>query len=157
MARRLTFLILLAALLASGCGSSTSSPNAKLVAQADPICRQINDRVAAVNKSLGPVRNLRGAQTLHQIAQVGIGLATFEHQAVAQLSALKAPSSLSKDWQTLLSGMQQLANYTAQLAIEAKAKNATLGEETVAKSRTLQSQLVAVATNAGFQYCGRLR
>ena len=153
MARRLSFLILLSALLL-GCGGS--SPNAKLIAQADPICKRVNVRVATANAALGNAKTIRGARTLQLVAQTGLGLATYEHQAVAQLSALKAPSSLAKDWQTLLSGMQQGANYTAQLAIEAKAKNATLGEETIAKSRELQKQLIAIATHDGFQHCGRL-
>ncbi|HWJ49431.1 MAG TPA: hypothetical protein VNR42_00330 [Solirubrobacteraceae bacterium] len=154
MSRRLSYLILLTALFA-GCGSS-SSPNAKLIAQADPICKQMNARVAAANASLGHVTNLRSAHTMQEVARAGLGLAIYEHQVVAKLSALKAPSSLSKDWQTLLSGMQQVANYTAQLAIEAKAKNAKLGEETIAQSRAVQKQLIAIATHDGFQHCGRL-
>ncbi len=155
MARRLSYLVILAALFAGCGGGSGSSPNAKLIAQADPICKQMNARVAAANAALGHVTNLRGAHTLQKVAQTGLGLATYEHQVVADLSALKAPSSLSKDWQTLLSGMQQLANYTAQLAVEAKAKNAKLGEETIAKSHELQKQLIAIATHDGFQHCGR--
>jgi hypothetical protein len=153
MARRLSYLILLTALL-TGCGSS--SPNAKLIAQADPICKQVNARVAATNAALGHVTNLRGAHTLSEVAQTGPGLATYEHQGVTRLSALKAPTSLSNDWQTLLAGLQQLANYTGQLAIEAGAKNAKLGEETIAQSRKLQKQLIAIATHDGFQHCGRL-
>lgn len=154
MARRLSFLVVLTVLFVGGCGGS--SPNANLIAQADPICKQVNARVAAANAALGHVTSLQGAKTLQQVAQAGIGLANYEHHAVAQLSALKAPSSLSKDWQTLLSGMQQLANYTAQIAIEAGAKNATLGDETIAKSRELHKTLIAIATHDGFQHCGRL-
>ncbi len=153
MAHRLSFLVLLAALLV-GCGSS--SPNAKLIAQADPICKRVNARVASANAALGNVKTIRGAHTLQLVAQTGIALAEYEHHAVAQLSALKAPSSVAKDWKTLLSGMQQEANYTAQLAIEAKAKNAALGEETIAQSRALQKKLIAIATHDGFQHCGRL-
>jgi hypothetical protein len=153
MARRLSYLILLTALFA-GCGGS--SPNAKLIAQADPICKQVNARVAAANAALGHASTLRGARTLQEVARTGTGLAIYEHQAVTKLSALTVPSSLAKDWQTLLSGMQQLANYTGQLAVEAKAKNAKLGEETIAQSRALQKQLIAIATHDGFQHCGRL-
>ncbi len=155
MARRLSYLILLTALFA-GCGGGSGSPNAKLIAQADPICKQVNTRVAAENSALGHATNLRGAHTLQVVAQTGLGLATYEHQAIAKLSALKAPSSLSKDWQTLLEGMQQLANYTAQLAVEAKAKNAQLGEETIARSRELRKQLIAIAARDGFEHCGRV-
>jgi hypothetical protein len=153
MARRLSFLIVLTALLASGCGNSQK---AKLIAQADPICKQVNTRRAAANAALGNVANLKSARTLSQVARMAAGIASFEHQAVVQLSALQAPSSLSQDWQTLLSGLQQLADNTIRLGAQAKAKNAKGGEKIITESRQIQKQLIALATHDHFRHCGRL-
>jgi hypothetical protein len=153
MARRFSFLIVLVALLAGGCGQSEKD---KLIAQADPICKQVNARRASANASLGNVTTLRGKGTLAGVAKTALPLATYQHEAVAKLTALKVPSSIAKDWQTMLSGLQQLANYTAQLGLVAKANKPAFGEKLIATSRELQKQLIALAKRDGFQHCGRL-
>ncbi len=154
MARRLSFIVLLIALFVGGCGGQSAKD--KLIAQADPICKQVNERRAAANASLGNVTTLGGKGTLAKVAQTAPALSRFQHEAVAKLSALKAPSSMSKDWQTMLKGLQQLANYTAQIGFVAKAKKAAFGEKLIATSRELQKQLIALAKRDGFQHCGRL-
>ncbi|HEX5853102.1 MAG TPA: hypothetical protein VFY36_08415 [Solirubrobacteraceae bacterium] len=153
MARRLSFLVVLAALFAGGCGQSEKD---KLIAQADPICKQVNERRAAANAALGNVTNLSGKGTLAAVARSAPALAANQHEAVAKLTALKAPSSVSKDWGTMLSGLQQLANYTAQLGLVAGAKKPQIGEKLIATSRQLQKKLIALAKQDGFQHCGRL-
>lgn len=153
MARGFTLIAVLVVLTASGCGSSEKD---KLIAKADPICQQTNARIAAANASLQGANNLSDPQTVQKVAQTGLSLAGEEHKAVAKLTALKAPSSLSKDWKVILLGLQTLANNTAQLAIEAKAKNVQLGEETIRRNREIQKLLIKIAEHDGFKHCGRL-
>jgi len=159
--RFLVALITLPALLCVGCGGSASNSKettarAQLIAQADPICKQTNVKRLTINKTIGEVRTLAGARTLRTIARAMPGLAANEHQAVARLRTLTAPPSLSKDWQEILAGMQQLANNTGKLGVYARSKNVKGLEKVLASSQQLRLQLINVGTRDGFAHCGRL-
>lgn len=151
---RLAPLALVIAILAAGCGNSSNTGAAKLVAEADPICKQVSAERTAANTA---VSNAKGSttKTLQALARVAPPVAVDEHQAIARLRSLKAPSSLSTDWQKLLSGMEQLANDATAIGNDAKAGKYTDITALTASGRKLREQLTAIATRDGFTYCGR--
>jgi hypothetical protein len=150
---RFTLLIATASIVATGCGSQGVS-RASLVAQADPICKQVAAKRAAANATV-PSSLTTIAQELPALARVAPGVAADERQAVARLRTLKAPASLARDWQTLLAGIEQLANDTAQLGADAKAGDFNTAHALVRRARHLREALTVVAERDGFAYCGR--
>jgi hypothetical protein len=142
------------AIAAAGCGSSGGSARAQLVAQADPVCKQVAAQRLAANTAVGKV-GTSTAKTLQALARLAPAVAVDEHQAVARLRALKAPSSLADDWQLLLTGMQQLADDTTRIAADSKAKNYKEVEAITSSGRRLRQQLTVIAARDGFSYCGR--
>jgi hypothetical protein len=152
---RLAPVLILLAIAAAGCGGSGSAPTRQsFVAQADPICRQVsivrNSANAAVNKASPST-----AKELTVLARVAPSVAADEQQAIAKLRTLTPPSSLSGDWHTLLTGMQQLAGDAGQIATGAKVRNFTEVKSITDSGRQLRQQLTAIATRDGFAYCGR--
>lgn len=143
----------LLALVLAGCGSGGASQakNARqLVAQADPICEKIaKEREAANNKLHG-----KSLSTLAALARIAPPIATAEHQAVARLRTIKAPPSVTSDWNELLAGMELLANDTAKMAVEAK-RNDLKGVEALDTSgHQVRERLSTIASRNGFKYCG---
>jgi hypothetical protein len=182
MSSKLSLIVALAALAASGCGggdtntaSSTSASTAtattntsansatadegsakrQLIATADPICEAMNARTAAASAVFNGAGNLTDPQTVKKVAHTGLALANEQHGVVAQLSALKAPPSLAQHWKILLEALQVVANYTAQLGLEAKTKNIAIGEETIRKTHETRRLLKSIAQQDGFRHCGR--
>jgi hypothetical protein len=148
-----TFVIAALTVLAAGCGaSSTSNPKAKLIAQADAICKPLNARRKAANKQVGAVTS---AATLPKVAQIAPLLAAFERNAVAELRKLSAPATLAENWRKIVAGLQQLADNTAQLGVYAKASNLKEVEGVIHKSQQKERELITIATTAGFAHCGR--
>jgi hypothetical protein len=156
---RLVPVALVLAIAAAGCGSSSngSSSNtskAKLVAQADPICKQVSVERTAANSAVQNVASST-SKTLQVLARVAPPVAVDEHHAIVRLRALEAPASLASDWQKLLTGMEQLANDAAATGTDAKAGNYKDVTSITASGRKLREQLAAIATRDGFTYCGR--
>ncbi|MGO9762069.1 MAG: hypothetical protein ACLP1Q_12510 [Solirubrobacteraceae bacterium] len=157
--RLVLVLVALAALAVSGCGSQAAAPRARLVAQADPICKQVNAKRTAADAAMDNATALTGPQgskVLKYIARTASSLAAYELQAVDRLRALKAPASMAHEWQEMLTGLQQLANDTAQLGIYSASKNVKAGEKLLASSRQIRLRLIAIAARNGFAHCGRL-
>ena len=80
---RAAVLIAMAMTLAAGCGSQGAT-RAGLVAQADPICKQIAQRRAAANATV-PSSLTTISQELPALAKVAPGVASYEQHAVARL------------------------------------------------------------------------
>jgi hypothetical protein len=148
------------ALALAGCGSSDSgnstgtvdSAAAKhLVAEADPICKQIAVKREAANASLHGTSK----STLEKLAQLAPKVSVTEHQAVARLRTLTPPSALADDWRQILTGIEKLANDTTQIGVDAKADNLSKVEALTASGRTLREHLSTIAARDGFAYCGR--
>ena len=155
--RRRLLLLPLVGLLAAGCGSSQhlTPAQSKLVAEADPICASASARRAQANARLHGVTSLSNPQTLQVLASTASGVAAYESAAVTKLRKLSAPPSYAKEWQTMLTGLQQLANDTAQLGVYAKAKNVAAAERLDDGTQSVRSQLLAIASRDGFKSCGR--
>jgi hypothetical protein len=151
---RLAALAATAAILVAGCGGSSSPTRSPLVAQADPICKQISVERTAANRELQKVGSSTTKQ-LQVLARVAPGVAADEQRAVARLRTLKAPSSLAGDWQVLLGGMGELADDAAQIGLDAKAKNLKGVQSLTSNGRAVRQRLTAIADRDGFVYCGR--
>jgi hypothetical protein len=154
---RLAVLAVLMSIAAAGCGGGSSSgggSKAQLVAQADSICKPVAVQRATANTAVGKV-SVSTTKELQLLARLAPPIALVEHSAVARLDVLKAPSSLSRDWQVLLSGIKQLADDTSAIATDAQAKNLKAVESITTSARTLREQLTTIATRDGFTYCGR--
>jgi hypothetical protein len=149
-------LAMLAALAVAGCGGAGSKTltRAELVAHADPVCKQVSTRRTAANEELSKA-GATSAKGLRLLARVAPGIATYEHQAVDQLRALKAPATLTSDWQQLLAGMQTLADDAAQIGVEAKADKLKKVESITSSGRSVREKLTTIASRDGFAYCGR--
>jgi hypothetical protein len=147
-------LVILSALAAAGCGSQQANGHTQLVAQADPICKQVAAKRSAANSAL-PSSLVAPKQTLQVLARVAPGVAAYEHDAVRRLRALSPPASLAQDWQEMLAGMQRLANDTSTIGYDAKAKKFDKAHQVVVSGRKLQERLNVIATRDGFAYCGR--
>ena len=146
----------IAMLSALGCGSSqtTGGGSSTLIAQADPICRQVAARRAAANAALRESRPST-AKSLLVLAHIAPNVAVYEHQAIDRLSSLKPPAALSSDWQQMLAGMQKLADYAARLGPYARSHNVKGIRALDADGKRIREQLTVIATRDGFTYCGR--
>jgi hypothetical protein len=150
----------LAAVLIAGCGSGASTPNVpapqrKLIAEADPICASASAKRAEANSRLGSVTSYSNPKTLATIAETAPGVGKYESEAVSKLRALSAPASIASEWQTMLSGLEQLAKATTQLGVYAKQKNVAGAEGLISSTKATREQLLAIATRDGFASCGR--
>jgi hypothetical protein len=153
---RLAPMVVVIAVAIAGCGGSSSATNTKaqLIAQADPICKQVALKRAAANKAVEKVGSST-TKELQVLARLAPPIAAEEHAAVAQLHALKAPTSLEADWQQLLAGIGQLADDTTEIAAHAKSNDLKGVESVTSSGRKLREQLTAIAKRDGFTYCGR--
>jgi hypothetical protein len=153
---RLAPIAVVVALAVAGCGSSSSSKsgNAKFVAEADPICEHTLAKRTTANSEVSKV-STSTAKTLAVLARVAPPVAAEEHQAIAQLRALKAPASLNSDWRQLLAGMEVLANDATQIGAHAKASEYKAVLSLTASGRKVREGLIPIAARDGFAYCGR--
>jgi ABC-type enterochelin transport system substrate-binding protein len=153
---RLAPIAALAAILLAACGSSSHSTltRAELVAQADPICKQVAVSRKAANDALSKVGSSTSKE-LRLLARVAPGVATLELQAVERLRSLKPQSSLSHEWQQLLDGMHQLASDAVTIGADAKANKLKSIESITSAGKKLRERLTTIASRNGFTYCGR--
>ena len=151
---RLAPVALVIALAAAGCGSSSNTGGAKLVAEADPICKQVSVERTAANTAVSKAGSST-SKTLQVLARVAPPVAADEQRAIVRLRAIKAPSSLASDWQRLLAGMEQLANDATKIGSDAKAGQYNDVTSLTASGRKVREQITAIATRDGFTYCGR--
>lgn len=157
---RLAPVLTVLAVLAAGCGGSSStsgsntSSRTNFVAQSDPICKQVSLERTAANKAVETAHSST-TKELAVLARVAPAVAADENQAILRLRSLKPPSSLTSDWQILLTGMQQLASDTTQIASDAKANKLKDVESVTSSGRKVRQQLTEIATRDGFTYCGR--
>lgn len=155
MAYKLRFLLPLVAVVIAGCGSTKTLTRAQLVAKADPICASASAERAKANARLGAATSLAGPKVLATLAETAPTVAAYESQGIAKLRKLNAPASLAHDWQSMLAGLQKLANDTAQLGAYAKEKDLAEAERLLASSKSTRKQLLVIAVRDGFTNCGR--
>jgi hypothetical protein len=153
-----TALAILATLVATGCGSSSkaeprgssgppseSAAAARLIAQADPICRRLNVELAAA------------ARASHvAIATSALRNAVLERTAVAQLSKLTPPASLAQDWRQILRYRRTLAEELVKLGGYAKANDAQAIKALAVSKKRVHKKLFEIARRDGFEHCSRV-
>ncbi len=135
--------------------SNTASTSAQLIASADPICAAVNAKRLAAGKALGKATTLNSPRTLRVLAQTARGVAKVEYEGVARMRTLKAPPSLSADWQTMLTYYQQLASNTERLGHYASEKKVAASEHLIVGSHQLRERLLVIARRDHFAHCGR--
>src|ERR1700685_1533572 len=144
-------LAVLVALVAAGCGSSTTAKS-RLIARADAICKPLNARRKQADAEVGAVRSVAA---LPKVARIAPGLAAYEGGVIAELRELTVPAVLGEDWQRILTGMQELAGNTAKLGEDAKAGDLQSVEGVIHTDQQKEKELITVAATAGFAHCGR--
>jgi hypothetical protein len=132
-----------AALTASGCGSSSKPlTRAELTAQADAICKTVTAKLAT-----------KSIKSQQDIARIAPELASFEQTALAGLGKLVPPAELENDWKQFVAGAQTLAENTAKLGEYAKANNLKAAGKLIGSSEVVQHQMVATAKRDGLTAC----
>ncbi len=157
--RSLVPIVSVIAALMAGCGGSGTGhtgllTHAQLIAKATPIC---NASIKKQSEAATQLRktNASGGALLEALAKSAPGLATSQSQTVSQLHELTPPASLARDWQSLLAGLQKLAEGTAKIGANAGKKNLPAVEQVVTTGNATRSQLLKLATRDGFGTCGR--
>jgi hypothetical protein len=153
-----TALAILVTLVSPGCGGSSktepsgssrppskSAAVARLIAQADPICRRLNVELAAASRASHVA-----------IATSALRHAALERAAVAELSKLTPPASLANDWRQIIKYRRTLAEELVKLGGYAKA-NDTQKVKALAVSKTrVHKKLLEIAKRDGFEHCSRV-
>jgi len=134
---------MIAALAASGCGSSSKPlTRAELTAKANAICKTVTAKISS-----------KSVSTEQQISRAAGELASFEQTALTNLSKLVPPAELETDWKQFVSGAQTLAENTAKLGEYAKQKNLKAAKALIVSSENTQKQMVAIAKRDGLTAC----
>lgn len=128
----------------AGCGGSSEKPltRAELTAKANAICKTVTARFAS--RSIGNSKEL---------ARVIPELASFEQNALAELSKLVPPAELADDWKKFVSGAETLAENTSKLSEDVKAKGLKNAGSLIAQSEAIQQQMQATARRDGLVGC----
>jgi hypothetical protein len=132
--------LLVAVMLAAGCGSSSSSSTvtkADFVSKANAICTKINNQIAALPK-------ISSAQDL--LSTGPKELADASH-GIAQLKALQVPDSIKSQVSQWVSTLEQESAISGKLISAFKTRNAQELQqaETAAKTNEAQDRSRAVA------------
>jgi hypothetical protein len=113
------------------------------IAKADAICRRTHERVAAVGKVTSPTT----------IKRLGPAIISEEKQGISSLRTLTPPSSLSTDWQTMLSDLDRLTVDANKIVIAVKINRNAAAQQAFMDSGQVQSKLSQTATKDGFKDC----
>jgi|HubBroStandDraft_3_1064219.scaffolds.fasta_scaffold44031_2 hypothetical protein len=132
------------ALAAGGCGGSSAKPltRAELTAKANAICRTVSAKLAT--------NTIKNAQ---EMARTAPKLASFEQNALSELSRLVPPAALESDWQAFIAGAQKLAENTAKLGEYAKTKNLRAAGALIAMSENIQQRMLKIVKRDGIRDC----
>lgn len=142
--RRLAAVTLAATTVAiAGCGGSEKPlTHAELVNKADAICKTVTAKFAT-----------RSAHSVQDIARIAPELASFEQQALSELSKLVPPANLESEWKQFIAGAEMLAEDTSKLGEYAKANNLKAARGVITSSGTTQHQMQAIAKRNGLTEC----
>lgn len=133
------------ALTAAGCGESAKPlTRAQLLARADAICARINKKLSATN--------IKSEQDIVRIAPQ---LVADEQQGLAELNKLIPPGSMADDWKTIIAGAQTLADSTAKLGEDVKAKDVKAAHTLIEEANKVQQRTITVAKRDGFKDCSQ--
>jgi hypothetical protein len=126
-----------------GCGESAKPlTHAELVSKANAICKTVTAKFAT-----------KSANSVQEIARIAPELASFEQQALTELSKLVPPTELESDWKQFVAGAETLAENTSKLGEYAKANNLKAARAVILSSETTQHQMQAIAKRNGLTEC----
>ncbi len=142
--RRLAAATLAATTMAiAGCGGSEKPlTHAELVSKANAICKTVTAKLAT-----------KSANSVQDIARIAPELASFEQQALSELSKLVPPADLESDWKQFIAGAEMLAENTSKLGEYAKANNLKAARALITSSETTQQQMRTIAVRDGLTEC----
>jgi hypothetical protein len=95
----------------------------------------------------------RTVKSQQDIVHIAPELASFEQEALAELSKLVPPAALANDWTQFLAGAETLAENTSKLGEYVKANNLKAARGVVKASTTVQQQMVKIAKRDGLKDC----
>jgi hypothetical protein len=129
----------------SGSGKSLSA--SRLVAEADPICKQLSSELDVTKNT---------TRTQQDIVRVASQRAELEQAALIELSKLIPPASMASGWQLILADRKAVIEGLNKLAEDAGANNKPAEQPLLASSANIVRRLAAIARREGFKYCGEL-
>ncbi len=158
LSRTITALALAALLLASitGCGggsskhgsaqqtSPSSQPNSHFIAQADAICKRLNEELTA-----SAAKSAAAAEVMRIVPHH----AAIERRALGELARLGPPSALSASWQAILADRRTLADGLEKLVAATRRNDQAAVKQVTASKKQAHAALTKAATGAGFKDC----
>jgi hypothetical protein len=129
----------------TGNGSGKPLSASQLVVKADAICAQLNIEL-----------NKDRVRTEQDIVRVVPHRVTIEQAALAELSKLRPPISLARDYQQMLATRRTLIEDTSRLGSDAAAKDSQAVQVAFSSGTALIRQMAVTARRDGFKYCGQL-
>ncbi len=127
----------------AGCGGSEKPlTHAELVSKANAICKTVTAKLAT-----------KRANSVQDIARVAQELASFEQQALSELSKLVPPANLESDWKHFIADAELLAENTSKLGEYAKTNDLKAARGLITSSDTTQHQMQAIAKRNGLTEC----
>jgi hypothetical protein len=143
--------LLVAAVVAVGCGSSSSSSGLskqQLASKTNAICNKYKEKIAAVKQPSDLLSNHVSAA--HYFDQI----APLYDQAIAELNKLKPASSVQAQWSQLVSRFGALANLVDQLKTKADHADPS-GTALLSQVRPLTNSANAAADGIGATDCAK--
>jgi hypothetical protein len=121
---------------------------AKLIAQANVICRQVNARRAKMR--------IMEIKTPQDYARFVPPFASYQQAMFAKLDKLIPPASMAKDWIQILAQAKTLADDMTRIGEYAKANEIGEVDGMLPPSTKAQEQMIVTAKRDGFKDCARL-
>jgi hypothetical protein len=118
-----------------------------MVVRADAICRRLNTQIEA---------NKQANLGVHEIARFAPRNAALEKAALKELSKLKPPASIARDWRQVIAYRRTLLEELVKLGRYAKANNTQAIHKLAASKKRAHQQLLTIATRDGFKDCPQI-
>jgi hypothetical protein len=140
--------LLLAVVLAVGCGSSSSSSStskADFVSKANAICTKINNQIVSLPK----------IQSAQDLLSTGPKELTAANQGIADLQALQVPDSIKAQVSQWIATLKQESAISSKLISAFKNKNAQELGQAEAAGKTNETQDHSRAVALGLTACAK--
>lgn len=128
-------------------GDPPSPSQARLIARADAICRQLNTEIIATK-----LANL----SAREIARGVPRNAALEQRALTELSKLRPPASIARSWRQVIAYRTTLMEELVKLGRDAKANDAAGIQTLTASKKRVHGELSTTARRAGFKDCSQV-
>jgi hypothetical protein len=116
------------------------------LAVAEAICNRVNTSIAASKPANA---------SLPEIARIVPRNAAIERRAAAELTKLRPPASIARDWRLVLGYRRTLAAELGTLVSDARRQDLAAIKVLSAAKRRVHQELLATASRAGLKECGR--